>query len=239
MSSIIRQLKAWFALPALALALAACGGTPEIAGGPVVTAPPAGVSASAFRAPSLADENYTVRAKDVVSVTVLGEPELGIERVRIGEDGGFMMPIVGRVQASGRTVAEITNDVRSTLASRYIRNPFVTVNVLELGSHFVTVEGAVEQPGVFTFEPGTTLLGAVAMGRGPSDVAKLDQVIVFREIDGQTSAARFDLNAVRTGTMIDPVLQPEDRIMVGTSGSSRAWQNLLRALPAFAIFTQF
>jgi len=224
---------------ALCSALAACGGTPPVQTGVVAPTAPIGAPAGAFVSPSLADENYVLRAKDVVSVSVLGEPELNIERVRIGEDGAFMMPIVGRVQASGRSVNEITNDVRAQLASRYLRNPFVTVNLLELGSHIVTVEGAVDQPGVFTFEPGTTLLGAIAMGKGPTEIAKLDQVVVFREIGGQQTAARFDLNAVRTGTMVDPLLQPEDRIMVGTSGASQAWQNLLSALPAFAIFTRF
>jgi len=223
----------------LASSLAACGGTPPVQTGVLSPVQPSGVAAGVFRSPTLADENYVLRAKDVVSVSVLGEDELNIARVRVGEDGAFMMPIVGRVQASGRTVNEVTNDIRSQLAARYLRNPFVTVNLLELNSHFVTVEGAVEQPGVFTFEPGTTLLGAVAMGRGPNSVARLDQVVVFREIGGQQSAARFDLNAVRTGAMIDPLLQPEDRIMIGTSGASQAWQDLLKALPAFAIFTRF
>lgn len=226
-------------LLALSAALASCGGTPESRTGLLNPGTPYGVPAGAFRAPSLADENYALRPKDVVSVSVLGEPELTIERIPVGENGAFMMPIIGRVQASGRTVNEITYDIRSQLASRYLRNPFVTVNVLELNSHFVTVEGAVDMPGVFAFQPGTTLLGAIAMGQGPTKIARLDQVVIFREIYGRNMAARFDLNAVRTGTMIDPLLQPEDRIMIGTSGASQAFRDLLTALPAFAIFTRF
>jgi polysaccharide export outer membrane protein len=38
--------------------------------------------------------------------------------------------------------------------------------------------------------------------------------------------------------MIDPVLEPSDRVVVGVSGSSQAWQDLLQALPAFALFTR-
>ena len=68
--------------------------------------------------------------------------------------------------------------------------------------------------------------------------ARLDQVIVFREVNGQPLAARFDVNLVRAGKMIDPVLSPNDRIVLGVSGSSQAWQDLLQALPVFALFTR-
>ena len=216
-----------------------CAGTPPVQTGPVSAIAPPGVPADAFDAPTLADETFLLRAKDVISIGVLDEPNFGLDRVRIGEDGTFVMPGVGVVDAAGRTIAEVTADIRSGLAVNVLRDPSVTVNVVDLASHIVTIEGAIEQPGVFPFEPGTTLLGAIAMGKGPTNVAKLDQVIVFREIDGVPTAARFDLDAVRTGAMIDPVLRPEDRIMVGSSGRSQAWQNLLRALPAFAIFAQF
>ena len=49
--------------------------------------------------------------------------------------------------------------------------------------------------------------------------------------------AKFDYRAVSQGTMIDPVLEPGDRVVVGTSGLSQFWQDLLRALPAFGLFT--
>lgn len=221
------------------LALAACTGTPPVESGPVASVQPAGIGAYNFAAPTRVDATYTINAKDVIAIDVLGEPQLSLDKIRVGEDGAFMMPIVGRVQASGRTVSEVANDIRSSLASRYLRNPMVTVNLVELNSHFMTVEGAVQQPGVFAFEPGTTLLGAVAMAKGPTDVAKRDQVVIFREMGGQLAAARFDLDLVRSGQMIDPVLEPEDRIMIGQDGATKAWRDLLDVLPAFAIFSVF
>lgn len=230
--------KRLFPLAAIGL-LAACGGTPPVESGPVLSTQPGGIGAYSFAAPTRLDSTYAINAKDVLSVSVLGEPQLSMDTIRVGEDGAFMMPIVGRVQASGRTVNEVANEIRTTLASRYLRNPNVTVNLIELNSHFVTVDGAVQQSGVFAFEPGTTLMGAVAMAKGPTDVAQLDQVIVFREMNGQLAAARFDLNLVRTGQMVDPLLEPEDRIMIGQSGANKAWRDLLDVLPAFAIFSVF
>mgnify|MGYP007056299579 FL=1 len=53
------------------------------------------------------------------------------------------------------------------------------------------------------------------------------------------AVAKFDYAQVRAGTMIDPVLAPGDRVVVGTSGLSQLWQDFLKAVPAFALFTRF
>ena len=60
---------------------------------------------------------------------------------------------------------------------------------------------------------------------------------IFREAPQGLTVAKFDYRAVQQGTMIDPVLQPGDRVVVGTSGLSQFWQDVLKTLPAFAIFT--
>jgi len=51
------------------------------------------------------------------------------------------------------------------------------------------------------------------------------------------TVAKFDYRAVQQGTMIDPVLQPGDRVVVGTSGLSQFWQDVLKTIPVFALFT--
>lgn len=227
------------ALGALLLcAVAACSGTPEVATGVVSPAPPPGTENYNFRAPTNVAQSYYVRPKDILSIQVVGEDDLTFTQMRVDEDGGFMMPMIGRVQAAELTVQAITQDITKRLAAKYIRHPMVSVNVVSTVSNIVTVEGAVEEPGVYNFQTNTTLLGALAMAKGPVRVARLDQVVIFREVNGQALAARFDVNMVRAGRMIDPVLAPNDRIVLGVSGSSQAWQDLLQALPVFALFTR-
>jgi len=63
------------------------------------------------------------------------------------------------------------------------------------------------------------------------------EVAIFRETPDGLMVAKFDYRSVRQGTMLDPVLAPGDRVVVGISGLSQFWQDLLRALPAFALFT--
>lgn len=219
-------------------AVSGCSGTPEIATGIISPTAPGGTENYNFRSPTGMAQSYFVRAKDILNISVVGEASLTFDEMRVDEDGGFMFPMLGRVQASGQTVEGITRDITTRLAAKYIRRPMVTVNVVSTVSNIVTVEGAVEQPGVFNFQTNTTLLGAMAMAKGPKRVARLDQVVIFREVNGQPLAARFDLNQVRAGKMIDPVLLPNDRIVLGVSGKSQAWQDLLQALPVLALFTR-
>lgn len=221
-----------------ASSLTGCANSAPIA--PDVAIAPSAPAASAGTAsfdPDFAD--LRLRAKDKLSIRVVREPDLSLESVRVGEDGFIDVPVAGRVQAQDRTTAEIAADIRDRLGRSYLRNPQVSVNVIEFASLLVTVEGAVAQPGIYQFEPDTTLLGAIAMARGPVRVAKLDQVAVFRTIKGERSVAVFNLSEVRSGRMVDPAILPGDRILIGFSGLSQAWQDFLQTAPLLSVFTRF
>ena len=184
-------------------------------------------------------EDVRLHRRDRVSIRVLREPDLSTDNVRVGEDGTIDMPFIGRVPAEGRTTAQLAEDIRARLAREYLRDPRVAVNVVEFGSHVVTVEGAVGQPGIFQFAPDTTLLGAVALARGPLRMAKLNQVAIFRTMDGARSVAVFDLKKVRSGEMADPVIVPGDRVIIGFDGLTQAWQDVLQAAPLIGTFQRF
>lgn len=219
--------------------LAGCGAEPQVASGPVVAEAPDGIPADAIAAPIYGPSAYFLRPRDVVSIQVRGEPSLSSERIRIGEDGMIMAPGVGAIMAAGRTPVEISSLVEAQLSRVYLRDPNVAVNVVELGSHQVTVEGGVEEPGIFSFNPGATLLGAVALGGGTTREARKDQILLFRTIDDVPMVARFDLEAMRSGRMIDPAIMPGDRVVIGESGRAFLIQDILSALPVAALFTRF
>ncbi|MDY7098701.1 MAG: SLBB domain-containing protein [Pseudomonadota bacterium] len=112
----------------------------------------------------------------------------------------------------------------------------VSVNIREYASHRVTVEGAVAQPGVFEFAPGARLSSAIAMARGPERSARTEQVAVFRQSANGIQVAKFDYGQIKQGTMLDPVLEPGDRVVMGTDGLSVFWQDFLRTVPAIGVF---
>lgn len=202
------------------------------------SAPAAPLAASAPDAFPMNNDAVMLSPKDRISVVVVREPQLSLDQVRIDEDGTFDMPAVGRVIAAGRSSTQIAEEIRDKLGRNYLQHPIVSVNVVDFASNLVTVEGGVAQPGVYQFQPDTTLLGAIAMARGPVRAASLKQVAIFRTVKGTRSVATFDLAAVRAGTMVDPALMPGDRVLVGFNNLTQAWQDFLQSAPLIGVFTR-
>jgi len=224
------------AVAALLLGLSACGQTPAPAVGTLAAQPSEADNQSSFADAAPAD--YRLLPTDTISITVFREPDLSIADTPIGADGMIAVPLVGAIRAEGMTTGELAAKIESALGHGYVNNPKVAVNIKQYTSHRVTVEGAVKKPGVYPFVPGSRLSAAIALAEGPDEIAKLDQVAVFRPVPEGITVAKFDYRAMQQGTSIDPVLKPGDRVVVGTSGLSRFWQQTIRALPSFAVFTQ-
>ena len=182
--------------------------------------------------------DYILRPADKLQVTVFREPDLSLGSVTVSASGQLSLPLLGQLEVAGLTTQQFEEQLEAQLGARYLRDPDVSVNVLEYGSHKVTVEGAVTEPGIYEFQPGTRLSGGISMARGPTRVARYREVAVFRQSEEGMQVAKFNLAALRAGTMPDPILQPGDRIVVGTDNLAQFWQDLLRALPAFGLFTQ-
>lgn len=180
---------------------------------------------------------YPLYAKDVVSITVFREPDLSIQNVPISADGVLTLPLIGRIMAAGQTPTQLQRTLKSAFSKGILQHPDVTVTVMDYASHYVTVEGAVSEAGIFKFPPGTRLSGAIALGGGETRVAK-DLIIVMRPTPEGMTVAKFDYGAMRAGTMIDPLILPGDRVIMGKSALAQFWQDLLVALPAFTIFTR-
>lgn len=219
----------------LALGIASCSTGPVAQVGLVNPATNSALGQDDYSATE--STTYQLRASDVVSVTVFREPDLSIDSVPVGADGMLSLPLIGSIKVDGMTTRELERTVTERLAKGDLVDPKVSVNVMQFGSHLVTVEGAVEKPGMYPFKPGTRLSGAIALASGVKREAKLSEVAVFRQTPRGIAVAKFDYGMVRAGTMLDPVLLPTDRIVVGTSGLSVFWQDLLKTLPAFALFT--
>lgn len=219
----------------LAVLLAACGATPNPRVGLAQAEPSAELGQDSFD--TALNPSYRLRPSDKLAINVLREPDLSFAEIVIAADGTVSLPLAGTVKAADLTIAELTALIGTSLQSAGLKRPMVSVNIVEYSSHFVTVEGGVQEPGVYSFLPGARLSSAIALANGPNRVAKLKEVVVFRPTSDGMTVALFDYQAVRQGAMIDPVIEPGDRVVVGISGLSQFWQDLIRALPAFGLFT--
>ena len=180
------------------------------------------------------NSGYRIGPQDMLEFSVFKAPELQ-RSVQVSEGGTINLPLIGETKAGGRTATELERDVASKLGKKYLQNPQVTIVVKEYNSQRVTVEGSIKKPGVYPLRGKTTLLQMVATAEGFSELA--DQtVVIFRQTNGQRTAAKFDIGEIRSGNSTDPVLQSGDTIVAPNSASKETFQTILKALPLAAVF---
>jgi polysaccharide export outer membrane protein len=180
--------------------------------------------------------DYKIGPLDTVDVSIYGEPDLSAKAIQVDAAGQIALPLVGTVDAKGKSAAELSADLEKILGARYLKDPKVTVTVAASVSQKVSVEGEVTEPGVYPMTGPTTLLGVIAMAKGETDIATLQQVVVFRSINGERMGAVFDVASIRRGQSPDPVMQGNDMVVVGYSAAKRFWKNVISAAPMFSIF---
>ena len=81
-----------------------------------------------------------------------------------------------------------------------------------------------------------TLLQAIALAEGVTDLADLQGVVIFRKVKGKRMGAVFDLAQVRAGGVEDPRVYGDDIIIVEKSGSKSAYRTFIESVPVFNIF---
>lgn len=170
-------------------------------------------------------------------VEVFGVPEMQRDVLTDGE-GNFGFPLIGNVAAAGKTPDKVSDEIRSRLAGRYVRDPQVTVNFktsnnpLATQAMLVTVDGQVTKAGAYPIVGRVTLMRAVALAGGPSEFAKLEDVVVFRDVGTKSYVGIYNLEAIRRGNYADPEIFPNDIVIVGDSPARRRFNEILQVVPA-------
>lgn len=217
-----------------AVLLTGCASTPEIGGDPGLQVLETGTLPEPTRADLTAnDRPYFVGPRDKLVIDVFGIPELANREIQVDGSGRIAFPIAGTVDVRGMTPGEVEAALASQLRANFVRDPRVTVNLVETTSQIVTVEGEVRKPGLYPVIGRMTLMGAVAQAEGTSEFTNLSNVVIFRTVDGQRLAALYDLKAIRHGNYADPAIYPNDIVMVGDSQARRLFKDILSVVPLF------
>ncbi|WP_275229105.1 polysaccharide biosynthesis/export family protein [Novosphingobium album (ex Liu et al. 2023)] len=214
-------------------ALAACAGPAELGGNPKLEV----LAGNQLPMPGRTDVQssttpYYVGPFDRLVIDVFGIEELSAREVQVDASGRISFPLAGTVNVSGMTPVEIEGELSRLLAAQYIRNPQVTVNLKETLSRVVTVEGQVKKPGLYPVVGRMTLMRAIATAEGTSEYSQLDDIVVFRTVDGQDYAALYNLDAIRHGAYPDPDIFAGDVVMVGESRGRLLFKDVLATAPA-------
>lgn len=172
-----------------------------------------------------------IQPGDRLAIRVVGEPDLSNEAYWVDGAGRVQMPLVGEIAVVGRNTQWVREEIEKRLSTDFIRNPLVSISIVEHAKYGLTVEGEVQHAGRFEASPGMTLLGAIAQAGSTSKDAKLNEVYLFRERGEQRIGARFDLASIRSGKNPDPQILPGDVVVVGRSAIKGTWHEMLAAAP--------
>ena len=183
--------------------------------------------------------NYHIGPLDRLDVTVFQEPDVSLKSALVDAGGNISMPLIGRVQVSGHTTLELSDILADKLRERYFVNPQVSVSIASSVSQRITVQGEVEEPGLYQLNGPTSLLDAIALAKGEGDNASLRQVAILRVVNGQRTGAIFDIQRIRRGDDSDPEVQARDVIIGGHSNGKQVWHDLLKAAPLLNVFTRY
>jgi polysaccharide biosynthesis/export protein len=187
---------------------------------------PAAPAQSASSAKSSQDANSTTTSKahdssfvigndDVLAINVWKEPDVS-RSVPVRSDGKISLPLVGEVQASGRTPLQLEQEIAQQLKS-YVAEPEVTVIVQQINSQKFNILGMVNRPGSYAITNSATVLDAIALAGGFRDFAKQKSIYILRQnSDGTQARLPFNYKEVVKGQSAaqNIKLQPRDTIII-------------------------
>lgn len=213
---------------AAARSVEALNSAPNLAQNPAPTgnyqAAPAKVTA--YRAPAVISDRLNVG--DVLDVNVFKVADLSAKNLTVESSGTISLPLVGAISVAGLSIAQAEQKITQRL-TEFMQAPQVSISRTNKSiENRVTVEGEVRTPGIFPIKGNLSFLQAIALAQGLSEVGDSRTVYFYR--DGNRHLVNLDL--VRNGTISDPVLRGDDRIVVMKDPAKVREKKILDFLPA-------
>lgn len=157
---------------------------------------------------------YQIGAGDVLQLFVWKEREL-TRQLTVRLDGKVTIPLLGDVEAAGRTPQELGTDLTQRL-TRFIEGPQVSVAVDEAKSIRFYVIGQVNNSGAFPLTGRTSVLQGLALAGGFREFAKTDGIMIVRREGAREAMIPFNYKRLESGKDISQniALRPGDTILV-------------------------
>ena len=189
-------------LTALGFTAALCAASPVFAGaGPETVVSPQTSS------------EYRLGLGDKLRVEVYKDTQLS-QSVEIRPDGKITLPLIGDVDANGKTPVQLRETIASQLKT-YMNNPVVTVIVVETKLPVAYVMGEVNHPGAVTLQDDQlTVLQALALAGGLKDFANSKNIKILRKADKQRKITSFNYKDAINGDSAPVYLRAGDTVVV-------------------------
>ena len=144
--------------------------------------------------------DYVLGPGDHVAISVFGEPDLSME-FTLGDNGELNYPFLGEIRVAGLTVPELEIRIADGLRGDYLINPEITVSITEYRPFFLN--GEVNRPGGYPYQPGLTLEKALALAGGLSPRAARNKILVKRASESSGVEVNIKMSdPIRAGDVI-------------------------------------
>jgi polysaccharide export outer membrane protein len=150
---------------------------------------------------------YQIKPGDVLSISVWGEEQLQREAL-VTPDGGFSFPLVGHLNARGRTADQVQQIVRDRLRN-YLSDPVVTVSLQEINGNTIYVIGQVNNPGEFVMKRSVDVMQALSMAGGTTTFASLNDILILRRQPAGQVALPFRYSDIIRGRRLEQNIELE------------------------------
>jgi polysaccharide export outer membrane protein len=158
--------------------------------------------------------DYMIGPGDLLQIFVWKEPDLTRD-VAVRLDGRITVPLLGDVEAAGRTPQQLGEELAKSL-SRFLETPRVTVGVSQATSTRFYVVGLVGKPGDFPLSSRTTVLQGLALAGGFREFAKTENIVIVRQERSGQTVIPVNYKKLEDGKDISQnvLLRPGDTIIV-------------------------
>lgn len=161
-----------------------------------------------------APPDTTLGPGDVFDVRVYGEEDLS-STFRIASDGSIDYPLLGTLDVAGKTPTEVAQVVEQGLRDGdFLKQPQVSILVKEYNSKKISVFGQVKKPGTFPYQDGMTVVEAISKAGGFNAMARKNDAVVIRVVDGTKRRFTVPVKAIGEGRAANFVLRPGDIVFV-------------------------
>lgn len=146
--------------------------------------------------------DYILQPLDLLRIVIFQEPDLE-RQVRISQEYAINLPLIGSVDLKGKSVRQAEEVIRARYDADFLKNPQITITVLEYTPRTVQVLGAVNQPGAIAFTPEQqmTIMEAIARAGGQARIADIRRVRLTRQMaEGKTEIYTINLDDLMKGT---------------------------------------
>ncbi len=192
---------------------------------PALFAGPQSADASLLASKKEVEKAYVLEAGDRIRVKIYpDDPFIRGGDMQISSDGNITLSLLGKVHVEGKPVNEVERLLSEKIDQDYIVSPEVVIEVLQFREKSVVLLGEVRKPGTYPFPQGATqmtLLEAVSLAGGFSDIANIKKVKIIRKRAEGTGEVKEILHAnaeaIISGEQEDVPLESGDVVHVSES----------------------